>query len=67
MKQFEYNIEQERKIVIGNKGVEGIHLSLKLKCPKADFVQSVRLLADFLTDCDLEKVKSISFDLQSLD
>jgi hypothetical protein len=67
MNQFEYNIEQERKTVIGNKGIESIHLSLKLKCPEADFVQSVRLLADFLTDCDLEKVKSVSLDLQSLD
>jgi hypothetical protein len=67
MNQFEYNVEQERKTVISNKGVESIHLSLKLKCPKADFVQSVRLLADYLTDCDLEKVKSISFDLQNLD
>jgi hypothetical protein len=67
MNQFEYNIEQERKTVISNKGIESIHLSLKLKCPKADFVQSVRLLADFLADFDLEKVKSVSFDLQSLD
>ncbi len=67
MNQFEYDIEQERKTVISNKGIESIHLSLKVKCPKADFVESVRLLANFLTDCDLEKVKSISLDLQSLD
>jgi hypothetical protein len=67
MNQFEYNIEQERKIVIGNKGVESIHLSLKVKCPKADFVHGVRSLVDFFTNCDLEKVKSVSFDIQSLD
>jgi hypothetical protein len=67
MNQFEYNIEQERKTVISNKGIESIHLSLKVKCPKADFVESVRVLADFLNDLDLEKVKSVSLDLQSLD
>jgi hypothetical protein len=67
MNQFEYNIEQERKTVIGNKGVESIHLSLKVKCPKADFEQGVRSLVDFFTNCDLEKVKSVSFDIQSLD
>jgi hypothetical protein len=67
MNQFEYNIEQETKTVISNKGVESIHLSVKLKCSKTDFVEAVRKLSDLLAGCDLEKVKSISFDLQSLD